>query len=69
MTNHTSNASRSVSRVVLASAVGAVALGVLRTAPADDTPVRLAQLHRDLEELLDGMIFNIDKDRPVRGTA
>ncbi|MBT53081.1 MAG: thioredoxin peroxidase [Mameliella sp.] len=23
----------------------------------------------DLEELLDGMIFNIDKDRPVRGTA
>jgi peroxiredoxin len=23
----------------------------------------------DLEELLDGMIFNIDNDRPVRGTA
>lgn len=23
----------------------------------------------DLEELLDGMTFNIDKDRPVRGTA
>lgn len=23
----------------------------------------------DLEELLDGMIFNIEKDRPVRGTA
>jgi peroxiredoxin len=23
----------------------------------------------DLEELLDGMIFNIDNDRPIRGTA
>ena len=23
----------------------------------------------DLEELLDGMIYNIDNDRPVRGTA
>lgn len=23
----------------------------------------------DLEELLDGMVFNIDNDRPVRGTA
>jgi len=23
----------------------------------------------DLEELLDGMIFNIDNNRPVRGTA
>jgi len=23
----------------------------------------------DLDELLDGMRFNIDKDRPVRGTA
>lgn len=31
----------------------AIAMGILRTAPSDETPRRLAQLHRDLIELLD----------------
>ncbi len=31
----------------------ALAMGVLRTAPSDPTPRRLAQLHQDMEELLD----------------
>ena len=30
-----------------------VAMGVLRTSPDEETPVRLAQLHTDLNELLD----------------
>lgn len=35
-----------------ANAVEAVSLGVLRTAPADSTASRLAQLHLDIEELI-----------------